>query len=162
MFNNQFNIQPNFIVDITPLEAYTLIDKYFNDLHQSIYAKPTELFKIAWYYYLTPKELLMIRRFNRKALIVLLETLSLNYNKAVVHPGEMVGMVSAQSIGEPTTQMTLNTFHFAGVASKSNVTRGVPRIEEILSISENPKMPSCVIYLKEEEQTNVEKAQEIK
>ena len=51
----------------------------------------------------------------------------------------MVGMVSAQSIGEPTTQMTLNTFHFAGVASKSNVTRGVPRIEEILSLSENPK-----------------------
>jgi len=159
---HQFNIQSNFIVDITPLEAYALIDKYFNDLHQSIYAKPTDLFKIAWYYYLTPKELLMIRRFNRKALIVLLETLTLNYNKAVVHPGEMVGMVSAQSIGEPTTQMTLNTFHFAGVASKSNVTRGVPRIEEILSISENPKMPSCVIYLKEDEQTNVEKAQEIK
>ena len=80
----------------------------------------------------------------------------------MVHPGEMVGMVSAQSIGEPTTQMTLNTFHFAGVASKSNVTRGVPRIEEILSLSENPKMPSCTIYLKDEDQTNVEHAQEIK
>ena len=74
----------------------------------------------------------------------------------------MVGMVSAQSIGEPTTQMTLNTFHFAGVASKSNVTRGVPRIEEILTISENPKMPSCTIYLKNEHQTSVEHAQEIK
>ena len=46
----------------------------------------------------------------------------------------MVGMIAAQSIGEPTTQMTLNTFHFAGVASKSNVTRGVPSIEEILSL----------------------------
>ena len=159
---HQFNIQPNFIVDITPLEAYTLIDKYFTDLHQTTYTKPTELFKIAWYYYLTPKELLMMRRFNRKSLIVLLETLTINYNKAVVHPGEMVGMVSAQSIGEPTTQMTLNTFHFAGVASKSNVTRGVPRIEEILSLSENPKMPSCTNLSQEEDQTNVEKAQEIK
>ena len=58
--------------------------------------------------------------------------------------------------------MTLNTFHFAGVASKSNVTRGVPRIEEILSLSENPKMPSCTIYLKNEHQTSVEHAQEIK
>ena len=58
--------------------------------------------------------------------------------------------------------MTLNTFHFAGVASKSNVTRGVPRIEEILSLSENPKMPSGTIYLKEEHQTSVEHAQEIK
>ena len=156
------NIQSNFVVDITPLETYSLIDKYFTDLYQSEYTKPTELFKIAWYYYLTPKELLMMRRFNRKALIVLLETLTINYNKAVVHPGEMVGMVSAQSIGEPTTQMTLNTFHFAGVASKSNVTRGVPRIEEILSLSENPKMPSCTIYLKDDFQTNVEHAQEIK
>ena len=62
----------------------------------------------------------------------------------------MVGIIAAQSIGEPTTQMTLNTFHFAGVASKSNVTRGVPRIEEILSLSENPKIlpaPS-IFYLK--------------
>ena len=159
---HQMNIQPNFVVDITPLETYSLIDKYFTDLHQSTYTQPTELFKIAWYYYLTPKELLMMRRFNRKALVVLFETLNMNYHKAVVHPGEMVGMVSAQSIGEPTTQMTLNTFHFAGVASKSNVTRGVPRIEEILSLSENPKMPSCTIYLKDEFQTNVEHAQEIK
>ena len=159
---HQMNIQSNFLVDITPLETYALIDKYFTDLHQSTYTKPTELFKIAWYYYLTPKELLMLRRFNRKSLIVLLETLNTNYHKAVVHPGEMVGMVSAQSIGEPTTQMTLNTFHFAGVASKSNVTRGVPRIEEILSLSENPKMPSCTIYLKNEHQTSVEHAQEIK
>jgi DNA-directed RNA polymerase II subunit RPB1 len=74
----------------------------------------------------------------------------------------MVGMVSAQSIGEPTTQMTLNTFHFAGVASKSNVTRGVPRIEEILSLSENPKQPSTTIYLKQSEQTKLQRAQEIK
>ena len=50
--------------------------------------------------------------------------------------------------------MTLNTFHFAGVASKSNVTRGLPRIEEILSLSENPKNPSCTIYLNKDEETN--------
>ena len=68
----------------------------------------------------------------------------------------------AQSIGEPTTQMTLNTFHFAGVASKSNVTRGVPRIEEILSLSENPKNPSITIMLKEDDMEDVQKAQEIK
>ena len=61
-------------------------------------------------------------------------------------------MIAAQSIGEPTTQMTLNTFHFAGVASKSNVTRGVPRIEEILSLSENPKNPSVTVHLKKEDE----------
>ena len=73
----------------------------------------------------------------------------------------MVGMIAAQSIGEPTTQMTLNTFHFAGVASKSNVTRGVPRVEEILSLTENTKNPSVTIYLKEEDKFNREKAQNI-
>jgi DNA-directed RNA polymerase II subunit RPB1 len=159
---NQLNIQNNFIVDITPLEMYEIIDDAFEKLESHELTKPTELFKIAWYYYLTTKELLMVRRFNRKAIILLIETLIFNYHKAIVHPGEMVGMISAQSIGEPTTQMTLNTFHFAGVASKSNVTRGVPRIEEILSLSANPKQPSTTIYLKQDEQTNLEKAQEIK
>jgi DNA-directed RNA polymerase II subunit RPB1 len=159
---HQLHIQPDFVVNITPLEMYELIDDAFDTLTQHKLTKPTELFKLAWYYYLTPKELLMTRRFNRKAIVLLLETLILNYHKAIVHPGEMVGMVSAQSIGEPTTQMTLNTFHFAGVASKSNVTRGVPRIEEILSLSENPKQPSTTIYLKQSEQTKLERAQEIK
>ncbi len=159
---HQLNIQSNFIVNITPLEMYELVDDAFDTLMQHKLTKPTDLFKLAWYYYLTPKELLMVRRFNRKAIVLLMETLILNYHKALVHPGEMVGMVSAQSIGEPTTQMTLNTFHFAGVASKSNVTRGVPRIEEILSLSENPKQPSTTIYLKPNEQTKLDRAQEIK
>ena len=159
---HQLNIQSDFIVNITPSEMYEIIDDAFQTLENHELTKPTPLFKIAWYYYLNAKELLMVRRFNRKAIIMLVETLILNYHKAIVHPGEMVGMISAQSIGEPTTQMTLNTFHFAGVASKSNVTRGVPRIEEILSLSENPKQPSTTIYLKPNEQTNLERAQEIK
>ena len=82
----------------------------------------------------------------------------MQYKKSIVAP-EMVGIIVAQSIGEPTTQMTLNTFHFAGVASKSNVTRGVPRIEEILSLSENPKNPSCTVFMlpnEEEEQENAQ------
>jgi DNA-directed RNA polymerase II subunit RPB1 len=91
---------------------------------------------------LSPKVLLFNKRFNRKALEILLETIILSYKRAIVAPGEMVGMVAAQSIGEPTTQLTLNTFHYAGVASKSNVTRGVPRIEEILSLSAEMKNPS--------------------
>jgi DNA-directed RNA polymerase II subunit RPB1 len=56
---------------------------------------------------------------------------------------------------------TLNTFHFAGVASKSNVTRGVPRIEEILSLSENPKNPSCTIFLPKNIYTSQNEAKKI-
>jgi DNA-directed RNA polymerase II subunit RPB1 len=112
-------------------------------------------------FFLSPKEILINKRFNKKALQVLLDAIVFQYKKSIVAPGEMVGMIAAQSIGEPTTQMTLNTFHFAGVASKSNVTRGVPRVEEILSLTENTKNPSATIYLKEEDKFNREKAQNI-
>src|SRR3989338_10702877 len=68
------------------------------------------------------------------------------YHKAKVEAGESVGLVSAESIGEPGTQMTLNTFHFAGV-SEMNVTVGLPRIIEILDERVNPKTPMMEIYL---------------
>ena len=66
--------------------------------------------------------------------------------QAVAFPGEMIGTVAAQSIGEPTTQMTLNTFHFAGVSAK-NVTLGVPRLTEIMNIAKNIKTPSLSVHL---------------
>ena len=53
------------------------------------------------------------------------------YRKSIIHPGEVVGITAAQAFGEPTTQMTLNTFHSAGMAG-ANVTLGVPRLEEII------------------------------
>jgi len=62
------------------------------------------------------------------------------YTKAMITPGEAVGAVTAQSIGEPGTQMTLKTFHFAGVASM-NVTMGVPRIKEIINASTRISTP---------------------
>ena len=52
----------------------------------------------------------------------------------------MVGALAAQSIGEPTTQLTLNTFHSAGTV-KANATQGVPRIEELLQATQNLKSP---------------------
>jgi DNA-directed RNA polymerase II subunit RPB1 len=143
----QQEINSNSLIDLSPLEAFNLIDEYYQKLNDIYYCKPNNLFKILYYYYLSPKDLLFNKRFNKKALIYLLDEIVLSYKKSIISPGEMVGMIAAQSIGEPTTQMTLNTFHFAGVASKSNVTRGVPRIEEVLSLSENPKNPSCTIYL---------------
>ena len=154
------HITKNSMVDVTPLDVYDMIEDNYKILEGLYYAPPTELFKAMYYYYLSPKELLVIKRFNRKALTVLLETITLMYKRALVAPGEMVGMIAAQSIGEPTTQLTLNTFHSAGVASKSNVTRGVPRIEEILSLSENPKNPSLTIYMKKDEEMDKEQVRD--
>ena len=158
----QLKYQKNSMVNITPLETYNVLKDNFATLQTLGFGAPSKLFEIAYYFYLSPKQLLSIHRFNRKGLEVLCAKINSEYKNALCNPGEMVGLVAAQSIGEPTTQMTLNTFHFAGVASKSNVTRGVPRIEEILSLSENPKQPSTTIYLKEDESADNVRAQEIK
>ncbi|MBI2650030.1 DNA-directed RNA polymerase subunit A'' [Candidatus Woesearchaeota archaeon] len=69
------------------------------------------------------------------------------YSNAKAHPGESVGLIAAESIGEPGTQMTLNTFHFAGVA-EMNVTLGLPRIIEILDGRKELDNPMMEIYLK--------------
>ena len=140
--------------DISPLQFYEKIDKCFDSL-SSYYVKPTALFKIMFYYSLTAKNILIKYRFNNESLIYLLNMIKLKYKQSIINPGEMVGIVAAQSIGEPTTQMTLNTFHFAGVASKSNVTRGVPRIEEILSLTDNPKNPAVTVALPPGKDTNI-------
>ena len=155
----QCSITSSSLVDITPLEVLELIQYYYENLSKMYYTAPTELFKVLYFYYLSPKELLIIKRFNKAALILLLDTIIIDYKRAIVSPGEMVGMIAGQSIGEVSTQMTLNTFHFAGVASKSNVTRGVPRIEEILSLSSEIKNPSLSVYLKPEDERHKEKAQ---
>lgn len=70
------------------------------------------------------------------------------YNDTKVVAGESVGIISAESIGEPGTQMTLNTFHFAGVA-EMNVTTGLPRIIEIADGRKKIGTPSMEIYLDE-------------
>lgn len=78
----------------------------------------------------------------------LLEEVSREYEQAKVEPGECVGIISAESIGEPGTQMTLNTFHFAGVA-EMNITMGLPRIIEILDGRSEISTPMMEIYLKQ-------------
>ncbi|MEM2138788.1 MAG: DNA-directed RNA polymerase subunit A'' [Candidatus Woesearchaeota archaeon] len=85
---------------------------------------------------------------NKAKVKKIMELVYDEYKKSIVEPGESVGLVSSQSIGEPGTQMTLNTFHFAGV-SEFNVTVGLPRIIEILDGRRNISTPMMEIYLKE-------------
>lgn len=105
----QLSLNANSIVDITPLEAFRLIEKYYAILNSITMVKPSKLFEVLYYYYLSPKNLLVVKRFHEKALTMLLEMIVLKYKQSIVHPGEMVGVIAGQSIGEPTTQMTLNS-----------------------------------------------------
>jgi DNA-directed RNA polymerase subunit A' len=80
-----------------------------------------------------------------------------HYKRALMEPGEAVGIVAAQSIGEPGTQMTLRTFHYAGVREQ-NVTLGLPRLIEIVDARRIPSTPIMTIYLSEENRKSREAA----
>ncbi len=82
------------------------------------------------------------------------------YKRALMEPGEAVGIVAAQSIGEPGTQMTLRTFHYAGV-KEQNVTLGLPRLIEIVDARRIPSTPIMTIYLKGEHAKSKEGAVEV-
>jgi len=77
-----------------------------------------------------------------------LERAASDYEKALAEPGEAVGILAAQSIGEPGTQMTMRTFHFAGVAELA-VPQGLPRFIELVDVRRKPKMPIMWIFLKD-------------
>ena len=76
-----------------------------------------------------------------------LESVKDAYEKAKISPGEAIGIITAESFGEPGTQMILRTFHFAGV-SELNVTLGLPRLIEIFDARKEPSTPRMDIYLK--------------
>ncbi|MDH5403385.1 MAG: DNA-directed RNA polymerase subunit A'' [Candidatus Heimdallarchaeota archaeon] len=87
----------------------------------------------------------------------IIDDIEKSYQFAQIDPGSAVGMVAAQSIGEPGTQMTLRTFHFAGVR-EMNVTLGLPRLIEIVDARRNPSTPTMSIALTEEYSNNADKA----
>lgn len=108
--------------------------------------------------YLSPLYAIRKMKLSKMAFDEVCESISTKFEEVIDDPGTLVGIIAAQSIGEPATQMTLNTFHFAGVGSKSEVVRGVPRLKEIISVSKNIKSPMLTVFLKEEFGTNKEKA----
>eukprot|EP00899_Mesostigma_viride_P025365 jgi/Mesvir1/6012/Mv00758-RA.2 len=88
----------------------------------------------------------IVNGFTKKHIRKLVDLCLHKYDTKRMEPGSAVGAVGAQSIGEPGTQMTLKTFHFAGVASM-NITLGVPRIKEIINASKNISTPIITVKL---------------
>jgi len=99
-------------------------------------------------------------RLSKKASKVVCEKTLELYKKALVEPGEAMGVVGAQSIGEPGTQMTLRTFHFAGVKER-DVTLGLPRLIELVDARKQPSTPTMDVYLDEDHRVSQEKALEV-
>ncbi|XP_050462135.1 DNA-directed RNA polymerase III subunit RPC1 [Cataglyphis hispanica] len=103
--------------------------------------------------------ILQLERLTVSQLVEFIHTCKEKYMRAVIEPGTAVGALAAQSIGEPGTQMTLKTFHFAGVASM-NITQGVPRIKEIINAS--PKISTPIIIATLVDGTDLEGAERVK
>jgi len=152
----QLNLNANSIVDITPLETFQLVEEYMNKLKAIHYVQPTPLFEILYYYYLTPKDLLVNKRFHRKGLTLLLENVLLKYKQAIVHPGEMVGVIAGQSIGEPTTQLTLNSVTYETEILVRNSQREIMRVQIGDFTKKGIQTSEKIDYMKDKDTTYAE------
>ena len=135
-YSNQYSTK----TDLTPARVVEILGAFMKDFPIN------RVFHMILRYFLAPKKVILVHRLTEEMFKELMADIRFRYVKALCHPGEMVGVLAAQSIGEPTTQLTLNTFHSAGTV-KANATSGVPRIEELLSASANPKRPGNTAYL---------------
>ncbi|CAJ0594393.1 unnamed protein product [Cylicocyclus nassatus] len=109
---------------------------------------------------LCSKKMASTHKLNMEAFDWLIGEIETRFQQAIAQPGEMVGALAAQSLGEPATQMTLNTFHYAGVSAK-NVTLGVPRLKEIINVSKQLKTPSLTVFLQGAAAKDAEKAKDV-
>ena len=109
------------------------------------------IFKIALYEYLSPVKCIYKYNLDKSSFDELIKEIENSYIKSIVEPGEMVGIIAAQSVGEPTSQMNLDSKHQAGKGgSSSGALSGVPRITELLGYSKSIKTPQMTVYFQDE------------
>ncbi|KAL8542647.1 hypothetical protein ACS0TY_003506 [Phlomoides rotata] len=155
--------------DMHPMEIVEAVDKLqerlkvvVGDDYLSMEAQKnaTLFFNILLRSALASKRVLKEYRLTREAFEWVIGEVESRFLQSLVAAGEMIGCVAAQSIGEPATQMTLNTFHYAGVSAK-NVTLGVPRLREIINVAKKIKTPSLSVYLKPDVSKTKERAKNV-
>lgn len=140
--------------DISPLEVIQKTNALIKDMKVSHDSSTNEVctrhFRFLVRNYLNSKRLISEHKFNRQALDLILLKIKEHYENAMIDPGEMVGTIAAQSIGERLTQLTLDSFHKAGTGGRSKKLNDVPRVREITSATSNPKTPYLNIYISSE------------
>ena len=136
--------------DLNPLYIIKEIESLkFLETSSSLTTNSINLLIVLCRIYLSPKKVCFEYKLPKIAFDYIIKNIKTLFFESIIDNGELVGTIAAQSIGEPSTQMTLNTFHFAGVASKSSVNQGVPRFKELLSITQNLKGPMNTVELQE-------------
>ncbi|KAI9096162.1 beta and beta-prime subunits of DNA dependent RNA-polymerase [Phlyctochytrium arcticum] len=159
--NKPTGLHPVAVMDsVTDLLDKLVVVRGNDDLSKEGQENATLLFQILIRSTLASRRVIEEFHLSHEAFEWIIKEIHTRFNQCVVNPGEMVGVLAAQSIGEPATQMTLNTFHFAGVSSK-NVTLGVPRLKEIINVAKNIKTPSLSVFLDPEHRVSVDRAKRI-
>lgn len=158
----EMDLTPRQIIDrISALEKKLLPgSRQIDRLGAEALENATKLFRIHLRATFAAKRVLAEYKLNSRQLNWILGEVESRFQQALAHPGEMIGPVAAQSVGESVTQMTLNTFHFAGVSAK-NVTLGVPRLKELINIAKNPKTPGMTVWLNPAFSTDMEVAKTV-
>lgn len=161
--NEKYNLDPKYILEknnemIKKIIKINYDNEYpFNELNEY----NLKLLRTLIISKLSTKIIIKENNLNKIAFDWLIEKIKNNFFTSLIQPGDSVGSICAQSLGEPTTQLTLNTFHYSGVSSKSNVNQGVPRIRELINITKNPTTPSLTIYLNKENNNNKDYAKKV-
>ncbi len=155
-------------LELKPQEIVDAIESFLSDYENRLITslKPSDKFmkqddrelkfllEVALNEYLAPAKCIFEYGLTKKDFNEMMKEIKMSFIKAIVEPGEMVGIIAAQSVGEPTSQMTLNTKHFAGVASKGSANMGVSRIQELLHFTKKIKTPQMTIYFKDQYATD--------
>lgn len=146
--NVSSNYYLNGTTDLTVTKIITEVNALIQEFLKDLPEASVRTLIIFTRLFLCSKKVLFDYLFTEEAFISLINCIKNKFKKSLAVPGEACGPISAQSIGEPSTQMTLSTFHHTGIGAKANVSRGVPRLKEILSLAKTLKSPSITIYLK--------------
>uniref|UniRef100_A0A6C0JS58 DNA-directed RNA polymerase n=1 Tax=viral metagenome TaxID=1070528 RepID=A0A6C0JS58_9ZZZZ len=158
---NECPLEPLEIIrEVKELSNRLIIDNGKEKISKLVQFNATLLINILIRSKLCCRQVIDIHKLNRNSFFQIIRNIQTKFFKSIVNPGEMVGPLAALSLGEPATQMTLNTFHYAGVSSK-NVTLGIPRLKEIINVSKKLKTPSNTIYFVESIANNFDKVKEI-
>ncbi|PNG99554.1 DNA-directed RNA polymerase II subunit RPB1 [Tetrabaena socialis] len=147
--------------DLHPEHVLDVIDELITDLTCTPMGKCSKFMAMLLRCHLSPKQLIL-KRFTRAVFDVVVKQIRTRFFESMAHPGEMVGILAAQSIGEPTTQTTLNTFHLAGWGGPSITTQqGVPRLQELFHVSKSIKTPYMRIFVREPWNTDMNRCRDV-
>jgi DNA-directed RNA polymerase beta' subunit len=150
----KFNLQKYHKSDLSPIYIREQINNKLNEFKEFVNEDSLTIFEIMIKSFLSVKKCLLEYKLNKQVFDFIIETITNRFLSSFIQPGEAVGVLAAQSVGEPVSQLTLKSFHKAGLG----VDTGAPRMKEVIEYSKKIKNPQLVIYLKDEYARNKDHA----